>query len=75
MSIDNLGDVKMKKTVDKYANIQDRVSFYIQGKHGKIGVIEPERKTTYEEWKRLNERMAEIIFNDYLSKQGKEGDT
>lgn len=48
---------------NKYQNIEERVTCYVEGKHGRIGIIVPDEKLTIEEWKKFNEEIADIIYN------------
>lgn len=42
--------------------VKSKVSKYIQGKHGLIGIILPEKRTTDEDWKEFHKVMAEIAI-------------
>lgn len=42
--------------------IEERVSLWIDGKHGRIGIISPENKATPEEWVWLHRKIAEIAL-------------
>jgi|UPI0005D12B92 hypothetical protein len=48
-------------------DIESKVTRFIQGKHGLIGIIVPSRKPTEEEWTELHRTIAEIAV-----KQAKE---
>lgn len=51
--------------------VKKKVVKYIQGKHGLIGIIMPEKETTEEEWKAFYKSMAEIA----IAKARRRGET
>jgi hypothetical protein len=57
---------------DKSKNIDKRVLLYIEGRHGRIGIIVPDRKPTEQEWKNFNETITEIIYNPNNIKENNE---
>ncbi|OPA80245.1 hypothetical protein BVG16_05755 [Paenibacillus selenitireducens] len=59
----------MAEKVNEYADIDKRVSLFIEGKHGKIGIIIPDHAPTYEEWKEFRESLVEIALNIVRNKQ------
>lgn len=42
-------------------NIEEQVAVWLDGKHGKIGLILPDRKPTIDEWNELHQEIAEIM--------------
>ncbi|MCY9765031.1 hypothetical protein M5X06_27200 [Paenibacillus alvei] len=54
------------KTED-HLDIKDQVTMYIDGKHGRIGIIVPQRKPTIEEVTQYHRTIAEIIINNTKS--------
>jgi hypothetical protein len=57
---------------DKFKDIDKRVDLYIEGGHGRIGIIVPYEKPTAEEWRIFNETISEIIYNPYNIKENNE---
>jgi hypothetical protein len=56
-----------------YSNISSKVIRYINGKHGRIGIIVQERKPTIEEWVDLHSTLAEIAVKSTMKRTKKEG--
>lgn len=54
------------KTEDHH-DIKDQVTMYIEGKHGRIGIIVPQRKPTIDEVTQYHRTIAEIIINNCKS--------
>lgn len=52
-----------------YSDIDKKVSFYIQGKHGKIGIVIPENEPTEEEWREFIISLVELAVSAAKHKQ------
>lgn len=63
----------MKVNRADYSYISSKVSRYIDGKHGRIGIIVPEREPTLEEWVDLHKTLAEIAVKSAIKRVKKEG--
>lgn len=50
-------------------DIQERVTIYIPGRHGRIGIIVPDHKPTIEEVTQFHRKIAEVIVNNSKSHQ------
>ncbi|WPS88548.1 hypothetical protein SMD22_06225 [Brevibacillus halotolerans] len=42
-------------------NLDEQVTLWIDGKHGRIGVIAPKKRPTREEWVQLHREIASIL--------------
>ncbi|WP_010501330.1 hypothetical protein [Paenibacillus elgii] len=60
---------------NEYSKIHEKVAKYIQGIHGRIGIIVPSNKPTYEEWVDLHNTLAEIAIKNATSTEEKEATT
>ncbi|MEY9091406.1 hypothetical protein [Paenibacillus sp. RC84] len=50
-----------------HTDIEKRVTVFIQGKHGRIGLVVPENKPTEKEWHDLHQSIAEIVTNSIIN--------
>lgn len=48
---------------DNLEEIRSKVSYYIEGKHGRIGIIPPDRKSTEEEKREFYHLMVTLAIN------------
>jgi hypothetical protein len=55
-----------------HEGIENRVYKWIQGKHGMIGFILLDKKSTREDWKALHDTIAEIAVRNARNKARKE---
>lgn len=62
----------MDKLADDFSNIDSKVIRYIDGKHGRIGIIVPDRTATKEEWVDLHRTLAEIAVKNAMRRPIKE---
>lgn len=52
-------------------DVKNQVAHFIQGKHGLIGIILPDKETTQQEWEDFHKSMVEIAVRRAIRK-GKE---
>ncbi|MCG7320223.1 hypothetical protein [Brevibacillus laterosporus] len=50
-------------------DIRERVTLWIDGKHGRIGIIAPKEKPTRKEWVELHREIANIIVQSAKRKK------
>lgn len=53
----------------QYKDIEKKVAFTLEGKHGMINVILPEKESTYEDWIELHQSIAAIIYRAEMNKK------
>lgn len=53
----------MKKN---YQDIEQNVKLWITGKNGnRIGLIYPDEQPTEDEWRKFNQDIAELVYNNF----------
>jgi hypothetical protein len=58
---------KPMQAAAEYRGIEERVTCFIQGKHGRIGIIVPDTPPTEQEWIDLHRAIAEILVRNALN--------
>lgn len=53
---------------DEHEDIKERVTMYINGKHGRIGIIAPKNRPTETEISQYHRTIAEIIIENDMKK-------
>jgi hypothetical protein len=54
---------KQRNGGEAMEDVEKKVTKFIQGKHGMIGIIAPEKPPTEKEWNELHRAIAEIVIN------------
>lgn len=55
--------MRRKNELELISTIESKVVKWIEGKHGMIGIVIPEKKITEVEWKCIHEQIAQIMIN------------
>lgn len=57
---------------EKHTDIENRVAMTIQGKHGLIKIILPDKETTQKDWEDFHEFMVDIAVKRLTAKAKEE---
>lgn len=53
-------------------DLDEQVTLWVDGKHGRIGIIAPKEKPTREEWVKLHREIASILVESAKRKKATE---
>lgn len=59
-----MGCIDQVEQIDEHQDIKERVTMYIDGKHGRIGIIAPKNRPTEAEIIQYHRTIAEIIIEN-----------
>lgn len=59
---------QMQGTAESKDNLEERVSVFIEGKHGRIGLIVPESPPSAQDWVDLHRTLAIILIRNAQTK-------